>query len=327
MTEPDDAAPRPGAGRAPRPLRAARPSATGRLRLPGGTLDRPPAASAGRAGSAGGEGGRGRQLVVRVPCRRGPASGRRRRWAGEPRLAGARLRPVRQGRASGTAGAGSVATPACGAATPGFRAGSSSIGGEVRAGPPRPAAAGPRRPSGRSLGVAVEQIGEQRFQRAGALGRATAPLDDGGQDGERVRPLVRRLALDRRVQRRGESPQVALRAARRRRGPAPAAGRTGSPAGRRCWSGPASPAVLAMPKSVSRGRPSASMRTLPGLTSRCWIPARCTAWRAASRSMPDPGGLGGGQRSARRRARRACRPRSTRARSRAGPRPPPRRRR
>jgi len=43
-----------------------------------------------------------------------------------------------------------------------------------------------------------------------------------------------------------------------------------------------SPAIRAMPKSVSTTRPFSSTSTLSGLTSRCTMPARCAAPSASA---------------------------------------------
>ncbi|CAG7617337.1 hypothetical protein SBRY_120011 [Actinacidiphila bryophytorum] len=47
------------------------------------------------------------------------------------------------------------------------------------------------------------------------------------------------------------------------------------------------PWIAAIPKSVSTGVPSPRSRMLPGLMSRCWIPAACAARRPASTPRPS----------------------------------------
>ena len=62
-----------------------------------------------------------------------------------------------------------------------------------------------------------------------------------------------------------------------------------------------------MPKSVSLTRPSSAIRTLPGLTSRWVMPARCAARSAARRGEPDDRGLRRRQHAvARRSSSRGC---------------------
>ena len=47
-----------------------------------------------------------------------------------------------------------------------------------------------------------------------------------------------------------------------------------------------SPGMVARPKSVSTTRPSSPSSTLPGLTSRCMMPALCAAFSAFSTPRP-----------------------------------------
>ena len=133
-------------------------------------------------------------------------------------------------------------------------------------------------------GVLGEQTLDDRAQRAGAQERGR-PVDKySGEGGEQRAPVEGRPALDRGEQCRAEREQVA---GRPESPPSSRSGETyaGVP-GNVPAAGEASSMAHAMPKSVRTTRPPPHRCTLPGVTSRCTIPARCVAWSTSTRRRP-----------------------------------------
>ena len=271
--------------------------------------------------------GRGVQVLPGHPRRSRLAPGRRegtaaRRVAGTTRSAPLRLdgpdKPVLRRTEAGTRMTARSGAPR----RPGGTAGR---GGARSRGPAAAPATRPRRggpvpgdlvslPGGRVGGHAVEQglslVGVH--PGAGVPGHQT---EDHGGEGPGMRhgaglavkdglhgrggrgTLEGRAALQGRVQRRPEGPQV-------RQGPGPPD--RGAARGARKAGVPTIPPVLviavscliaAMPKSVSTTRPSSASSTFPGLTSRCSTPAACAARSAPSTCSPTgpPGRAPGGR--------------------------------